>query len=273
MGLAEDAAAAGGAATITVVIRTYDRKDLLRRALRSLAGQRCEVVVAADRRCGYVDEICGEFPSVRTVVCDEGMAAAWNRGVEAARTEWVKIFDDDDVMMPDGIAVLERCAAEMPEARDSLCVSLNPIQREGSDTVEWPPHPDPGRVNGMDPAERKVGIAMRTVPYGQYLARRELLLSLPARTGTNEDLDIALRSGGRVCLIPACQTYHVHGQQSTRKQDSVSRRLGVANKRLGICLSHIPRRVLLRHALGWNGTRMGKAYILLALLFVRPFFR
>jgi glycosyltransferase involved in cell wall biosynthesis len=85
---------------VTVVIPTYNRSELLRRAVTSaLAQQRVdrEVIVVDD---GSTPPVTGEgLPGPVTVLRTTGaggVAAARNLGVERARAPWVAFLDDDD---------------------------------------------------------------------------------------------------------------------------------------------------------------------------------
>ena len=92
---------------VSVVLPTRDRWQLLRRALRCALRQEgvdLEVIVVDD---GSVDATAVELgaiadPRVRVLTCDVpgGVAAARNRGIDAATGEFVAFLDDDDVWAP-----------------------------------------------------------------------------------------------------------------------------------------------------------------------------
>lgn len=98
--------------TISVIIPTHNRVDLLVRALRRLAAARGylagdEVVVVAnaciDGTQAAVDELRGGFP-VELRICAEGnpnLNAARNRGASEAHGDLLA-FIDDDVLVEDG---------------------------------------------------------------------------------------------------------------------------------------------------------------------------
>ncbi len=100
----------GDGPTISVVVRTKDRPQLLAQALESLAAgtyRRVEVVLVNDG---------GKTPSVRdgfpfpvvsvNLPHNLGRAAAANAGVEAATGGWVAFLDDDDLAEPEHLATL-----------------------------------------------------------------------------------------------------------------------------------------------------------------------
>jgi GT2 family glycosyltransferase/glycosyltransferase involved in cell wall biosynthesis len=104
---------------VTVVIPTLDRPELLAPALASLTRQTLadmEVVVVDDgsKNAILVRSVAEAFmPMVRFIrTGNAGEAAAVNRGIEAARGEFIGFLSDDDAYAPEllaeSVAVLER---------------------------------------------------------------------------------------------------------------------------------------------------------------------
>jgi glycosyltransferase involved in cell wall biosynthesis len=109
---------------ISVVIPTRDRWALLRTTLGGALGQRGvhhEVIVVDD---GSRDETPVRLaalghPHLRVLRSDRvGVAAARNRGLAAARGEWVAFLDDDDLWAP-----------------LKLCTQIDTARSEGADFV------------------------------------------------------------------------------------------------------------------------------------------
>ncbi len=103
---------------VSVVIRTKDRPALLREALASVAAQEgveLEVLVVNDGG-EDVSAVVGDFPALRVRVVElrpgRGRAAAANAGVEAASGRFVHFLDDDDLLVPGGLAGLVAEAGE-----------------------------------------------------------------------------------------------------------------------------------------------------------------
>lgn len=106
----------------TVLIPTHNRAELVARALRSIAAQTFtdyEVVVVDD---GSTDATAAFLESVRSarirVLRNDparGASAARNRGIEAARGEWIVFLDDDDEMRPWALAALHARATSCPQ--------------------------------------------------------------------------------------------------------------------------------------------------------------
>ncbi len=124
---------------ITVVIPTYNRRDLLAQCLESLFRQTClpenlEIVIvidgATDRTREYLDGL--PFPCKNQVLDQEnrGQAAARNAGIRAARGKYILLLDDD--FLCDEHLVEEHIKAQ----GGSACVVVGPILHDGgNDTI------------------------------------------------------------------------------------------------------------------------------------------
>jgi glycosyltransferase involved in cell wall biosynthesis len=102
-----------GRSLVSVIIRTKDRPSLLREAVGSVAGQThrpIEAIVVND--CGAdVGSVVDRFTErLQCRLVDlrpgRGRSAAANAGIAAARGAWVGFLDDDDLLLPDAVAVL-----------------------------------------------------------------------------------------------------------------------------------------------------------------------
>ena len=95
-----------GKPTVSVTLTTYDRKEMLGRALRSVLGQTIpplEVIVCDDGSTDCtMEELAPEFPAVTWLRQEnKGVAAARNLGVRHARGEWIALLDSDDEWKPE----------------------------------------------------------------------------------------------------------------------------------------------------------------------------
>ncbi len=104
-----------GMTDISVIVPTFNRLELLARALESLAAQtldasRFEVLVVND--CGMdPGEVVAEFAddlriSLLTTPENSGLAATRNVGMAAATGRYVSFLDDDDCFYPEHLALL-----------------------------------------------------------------------------------------------------------------------------------------------------------------------
>jgi len=97
---------------ISVIVRTYNRPDLLREALLSLKNQTFkdfETIVINDGGAKEALEVAKEVnpPNLRYYYAPhKGPASALNRGLEMARGKYIAFLDDDDVFYPEHLELL-----------------------------------------------------------------------------------------------------------------------------------------------------------------------
>lgn len=179
---------------VSVVIPTYNRRAMVRRALRSVLAQRdveFEVVVVDDGSTDGTDDYLGSVNDNRVSVIRlnrVGVALARNAGIDAARGEWVSFLDDDDLWAPDKLACQFRAAALAPESGwiGTGIVIVTPRGRI---------------VSGMTPAQEPVLPELflsNFVPAGPstVMVRRELIHDLggfDGRLHTLADWDMWIR--------------------------------------------------------------------------------
>jgi len=118
------------AVEISIIVCTYNRAEMLRRALESLVrleldpARRYEIVVvdnaSTDATADVIAAVAAAAPMpVRGVYeARQGVAIARNRGLREARGTWIAYFDDDQVAAPGWLAAL----LEMARQRDVRCV-------------------------------------------------------------------------------------------------------------------------------------------------------
>jgi len=110
--------------TISVVIPTYERPELLKRLLASIAKQSKqpeEVIVVDDRsmsQAAYkrvIEEMKSQLPQLVFIAKKErqGPCHSRNIGIKRARGEWIALVDDDDEWLP---TKLERQAQKAAES-------------------------------------------------------------------------------------------------------------------------------------------------------------
>lgn len=95
--------------SVTIVICTYNRPQLLKKCLTSLAQQtvkqqRFEVVVVDNYGDESLTEILSGYDFHYVYEPTTGLSHARNRGAQEASTEWVFYLDDDGIAHPDMLA-------------------------------------------------------------------------------------------------------------------------------------------------------------------------
>jgi glycosyltransferase involved in cell wall biosynthesis len=110
--------------SISVVIPTYNRAELVLRALRSVLAQTrpAEQVIVVDD--GSTDDtgplVRIQFGSVDYLAQENrGVSAARNRGIEVATGEWIALLDSDDEWLPEKLERQMACLEQEPDCR--LC--------------------------------------------------------------------------------------------------------------------------------------------------------
>lgn len=89
---------------ISVVITTYNRAQLLPRAIQSAqtAGSDLEIIVVDDCSTDNTPQVCADIPGIRFIRVDvnSGLAHARNVGISQSRAEFIAFLDDDDLRLP-----------------------------------------------------------------------------------------------------------------------------------------------------------------------------
>ncbi len=129
---------------ISIVIATRDRRQLLARALASVAAQSFrdfEIVVVDDGSTdGTGDWLRAHHPAVRLVAAaaSRGAAAARNSGVARARGAIVAFLDDDDAWQP---AYLEAQAGHLARHPEAALSATRHVGVDGAGRVSCPHAP------------------------------------------------------------------------------------------------------------------------------------
>ncbi len=107
---------------VSVVIPTFNRRQLVRGAVASVCAQRdadYEIIVVDDGSTdGTAEALRAEFGSRIRVVCTEnhGVSSARNRGVAESHGELIAFLDSDDLWLPAKLAAQARFFAEHADA-------------------------------------------------------------------------------------------------------------------------------------------------------------
>ncbi|MFB6165571.1 MAG: glycosyltransferase family 2 protein [Haloarculaceae archaeon] len=130
---------------VSVVIPTYNRADVLSRAVESALAQTLadvEVIVVDDASTDHTDEVLASFDDDRltTLVHDEnrGGSAARNTGIDHATGEYVAFLDSDDEWRP---TKLERQVSTLERRSDEWVAAYC--------GVEFVTGSDPGPISSL----------------------------------------------------------------------------------------------------------------------------
>jgi glycosyltransferase involved in cell wall biosynthesis len=105
---------------ISVVIPSYNRSHTLERALQSVFDQTSpvdEVILVDDGSTdGSSQMVRHRFPQVKVLIQPNfGVSAARNRGIAAARYEWIALLDSDDSWLPQKIDQIRKARKLQPD--------------------------------------------------------------------------------------------------------------------------------------------------------------
>ncbi len=118
-------------ATVAAVIPHWNRRELLVALLESLRAQKLpfDEIIVADNGSSDDSAEVAERAGARVLRLGRnfGFAAAVNRGIEAARTDWVAILNNDVTLEPDWLRALLEAAS-----RESAWFATGKILRAGA---------------------------------------------------------------------------------------------------------------------------------------------
>ncbi len=85
---------------ISVIIPTYNRYGVLKRAIESVLAQTCspfEIIIIDDGSTDKTSQIIQDFPTVKYFYQNNsGVSSARNLGIQKASCEWIAFLDSDD---------------------------------------------------------------------------------------------------------------------------------------------------------------------------------
>jgi glycosyltransferase involved in cell wall biosynthesis len=189
--------------SISVVIPTRRRAEVLPRALRSVLSQThpaLETIVVVDGPDDSTVQSVASLrcPSVRLIVLPQqrGHAAAKNVGVAHARGSWIAFLDDDDEWLPHKLA--RQISLGLASKSEHPIVSSKVILRTpGGDYIKPTRVPEPGeRIDEYLFCHRSLVTTESLLQTSTLLARRQLLEIVPFRDSQLrwDDADWLLRS-------------------------------------------------------------------------------
>ncbi|MBW4560361.1 MAG: glycosyltransferase [Mojavia pulchra JT2-VF2] len=223
----------------SVVITTYNRLDLLQRAINSVFKQTmpCEVVVAddcsSDETETYVKSLGNSVVYHRNEV-NKGHAATVNAGVEKASGDWIKFLDDDDYLAPNCLEEMARAIALHQDAVICSCIAAQVDSNEVE--LSQTPQFGPGLAFYIPQADIHYGMLLELVPFGtpvQVACCRKTFLQTG---GWNSQLDancddidswIRIAEFGDAIFINQCLAYRTIWSGAYNQKFSLARRLAM----------------------------------------------
>lgn len=105
---------------ISIIIPTYNGERFIAKALESVLNQTYqdyEIIVIDDGSEDHTRQVLQSYlPQIRYFEQEnQGVAAARNRGLELAQGELIAFLDQDDVLLPDKLALQVACFEHQPE--------------------------------------------------------------------------------------------------------------------------------------------------------------
>lgn len=177
------------AATVSVIMPTHNRRDLLERALQSVLAQTftgLEVVVIDDGSTDATAEYLASIDDPRVRVLRQpvpaGACAARNAGIRAATGRFLVFLDDDDEFLPNRVALM--VAAYEPQFA-YVATGILFINSRGRARVKMPP-----------PRITTQAMLFRIVTGNSVLVERERVLALGGfdeHLASSQDYDLWLR--------------------------------------------------------------------------------
>jgi GT2 family glycosyltransferase len=249
--------------SVSALVLNYDGRALLDTALPSLLAQtypNFSVTVidngSSDGSAAYVRE---HWPSVEVLELpvNVGVAAALNRGVEAARGDLVALLNNDIELEPDWLARLVDALGEHPQAASASGKLMRFYDREvidaAGDGLRWSGAAFNRGGGQRDEGQFDTPDEVLTACAGAALYRRHALTEVGPFDedfyAYLEDVDWGLRAqllGYSSRYVPAAVGYHMRGATTGKQKPRY--RLPQRRNQLWLLVKNYPARALLVHA-------------------------
>ncbi|MEA5465690.1 glycosyltransferase family 2 protein [Leptothoe sp. PORK10 BA2] len=222
--------------SFSIVITTYNRLELLKRAIATALDQTvpCQVIVvdnaSTDGTQSYVESL-GDQVLYHRNPTNANHSGAVNAGVELATGTWIKLVDDDDYLAPTCIETLIQAIKQRPGAVICSCQAVQ-VDGDGLE-LSRTPITGPGQVFYIPQADIHYGMFLEVVPFGtpiQVAVRRDALIKSGGwdltMTGF-DDIDSWIRVAdyGDALFINKCLTYRTVWPGGYDQKITLQRRL------------------------------------------------
>lgn len=176
----------------SIVITTYNRLSLLKRAVESALNQtiNCEIVVADDGSDDgteeYINSLGGQVIYYKNPL-NLGHSATVNAGINMAQGDWIKLLDDDDYLAPNCIEKLTEAILARPQAAICSCQAIQ-VDMNGTE-VSRTNQVGAGKACYISQEDIHYGMLLEVVPFGtpvQVSFKKEAFIK---SGGWNSDFD------------------------------------------------------------------------------------
>ncbi len=229
----------------TVVISTYNRLHLLKRAIESAFNQTipCEVVVVDDCSLDDTQEYVMNLSETKAKQGDsrliyhrnsenKGHAATVNVGVELSSGDWIKFLDDDDYLADNCLEQIAIAISLHPQAVITSCIAAQVDENQ----VELSYTPKLGICKAfyVPQADIHYGMLLELLPFGtpvQVACRRDVFLKTGGWDSTLDancdDIDswIRIAQHGDAIFLNQCLAYRTIWSGAYNHKFSVAYRL------------------------------------------------
>lgn len=166
----------------SIVITTYNRLDLLKRAINSALEQtvECEIIVVDDCSIDGTKKYVNSLGDRLIYYCtssNQGHAATMNLGVQNAQGDWIKPLDDDDYMAANCIEEMTKAITLHPQA---VIISCQAAQVDTNEVeISRTRKTGPGKAFYIPQEDIHYGMLLESAPFGtpiQVAFRRDAFL-------------------------------------------------------------------------------------------------
>ncbi len=229
----------------SIVITTYNRLNLLQRAIDSALAQTvpCEVLVvddcSLDDTQAYMQERCEALATAgdRSLIyrrnsANLGHSQSVNAGVALATGDWIKLVDDDDYLAPNCIEEMEKAIAQRPQAVICSCQAAQ-VDANGVELSRTRPV-GTGKAFYIPQEDIHYGMLMERVPFGtpvQVAFSRDAFLKTEgwdsSLDANFDDIDswIKIAQFGDAIFINKCLGYRTVWSGAYNQKFSLQKRL------------------------------------------------
>jgi glycosyltransferase involved in cell wall biosynthesis len=221
----------------SVVITTYNRLSLLKRAIESVFNQtiNCEVVVvddcSSDETKKYVKSLGDKVVYHRNSI-NQGHAETVNAGVARASGDWIKFLDDDDYLATNCLAEMARAISLHPRAVICSCIAAQVDSKKTE--LSRTPSFGPGLAYYIPQADIHYGMLLELIPFGtpvQVACNRNAFIKTGGWDSTLnincDDIDswIRIAQFGDAIFLNQCLAYRTIWTGAYNNKISLSQRL------------------------------------------------